>query len=106
MFIPGIEATRTRKAKGVEGLEDGKTHLRRGNSGNANAREMDYESFLDFVLAQENKDSPEGITNLNGRGFLTTADIHTLFRDVHQKWIEGGSYELCIRRFRELNRDM
>ncbi|GKF37302.1 hypothetical protein Tco_0114060, partial [Tanacetum coccineum] len=55
-------------------------HLRRGNSGNANAREIDYESFLDFVLAQENKDSPEGITNLNGRGFLTTADIHTLFR--------------------------
>nr|GFB35636.1 probable serine/threonine-protein phosphatase 2A regulatory subunit B'' subunit TON2 [Tanacetum cinerariifolium] len=28
--------------------------------------------------------------------FLSTADIHTLFRDVHQKWIEGGNYELCI----------
>ncbi|GJR04059.1 probable serine/threonine-protein phosphatase 2A regulatory subunit B'' subunit TON2, partial [Tanacetum coccineum] len=60
-------------------------HLRRGKSGNANAREMDFESFLDFVLALENKDSPEGITylfkclDLNGRGFLTTADIHTLF---------------------------
>ncbi|GJS60804.1 probable serine/threonine-protein phosphatase 2A regulatory subunit B'' subunit TON2 [Tanacetum coccineum] len=63
-------------------------NLRRGKSGNANAREMDFESFLDFVLALENKDSPEGITylfkclDLNGRGFLTTADIHTLFRKV------------------------
>jgi serine/threonine-protein phosphatase 2A regulatory subunit B'' len=47
---------------------------------------MDFESFLDFVLALENKDTPEGLTylfrciDLNGRGFLTTADIHTLFR--------------------------
>nr|GFA11363.1 probable serine/threonine-protein phosphatase 2A regulatory subunit B'' subunit TON2 [Tanacetum cinerariifolium] len=61
-------------------------HLRRGKSGNANSREMDFESFLDFVLALENKDSPEGIKylfkclDLNGRGFLKTADIHTLFR--------------------------
>jgi serine/threonine-protein phosphatase 2A regulatory subunit B'' len=49
---------------------------------------MDFESFLDFVLALENKDTPEGLTylfrclDLNGRGFLTTADIHTLFRYV------------------------
>ncbi|GJT42399.1 probable serine/threonine-protein phosphatase 2A regulatory subunit B'' subunit TON2 [Tanacetum coccineum] len=87
-------------------------HLRRGKSGNANAREMDFESFLDFVLALENKDSPEGITylfkclDLNGRGFLTTADIHTLFRDVHQKWIEGGNYELCIEDVRDEIWDM
>nr|GEX68557.1 hypothetical protein [Tanacetum cinerariifolium] len=52
-------------------------HLRRGKSANANAREMDFE-------------------NLYGRGFLTTADVHTLFRDVHQMSIEGGNYELCI----------
>ncbi|GJY20279.1 probable serine/threonine-protein phosphatase 2A regulatory subunit B'' subunit TON2 [Tanacetum coccineum] len=37
-------------------------HLRRGKSGNANAWDMDFESFLDFVLALENKDSPEGNT--------------------------------------------
>jgi hypothetical protein len=49
---------------------------------------MDFESFLDFVLALENKDTSEGLTylfrclDLNGRGFLTTADIHTLFRYV------------------------
>lgn len=61
-------------------------HVRRGKSGGGNAREMDFPNFLDFVLALENKDTPEGLTylfrclDLNGRGFLTTADIHTLFR--------------------------
>ena len=37
-------------------------HVRRGKSGGGNAREMDFESFLDFVLALENKDTPEGLT--------------------------------------------
>lgn len=87
-------------------------HVRRGKSGGGNSREMDFESFLDFVLALENKDTPEGLTylfrclDLNGRGFLTTADIHSLFRDVHQKWIEGGNYELCIDDVRDEIWDM
>ncbi|CAA3003972.1 probable serine threonine- phosphatase 2A regulatory subunit B subunit TON2, partial [Olea europaea subsp. europaea] len=87
-------------------------HIRRGKNGGGNAREMDFESFLDFVLALENKDSPEGLTylfrclDLHGRGFLTTADTHTLFRDVHQKWIEGGNYELCIEDVRDEIWDM
>ncbi|KAF5950939.1 hypothetical protein HYC85_012932 [Camellia sinensis] len=87
-------------------------HVRSGKSGGNNAREMDFESFLDFVLALENKDTPEGLTylfrclDLHGRGFLTTADIHTLFRDVHQKWIEGGNYELCIEDVRDEIWDM
>jgi len=61
-------------------------HVRRGKSGGGSAREMDFESFLDFVLALENKDTPEGLTylfrclDLQGRGYLTTADIHSLFR--------------------------
>lgn len=61
-------------------------HVRRGKTGGGNAREMDFESFLDFVLALENKDTPEGLTylfrclDLQGRGHLTTADIHSLFR--------------------------
>lgn len=63
-------------------------HIRRGKSGGGNSREMDFESFLDFVLALENKDTPEGLTylfrclDLHGRGFLTTADIHSLFRSI------------------------
>lgn len=61
-------------------------HVRRGKGGGGNAREMDFDCFLDFVLALENKDTPEGLTylfrclDLQGRGYLTTADIHTLFR--------------------------
>lgn len=60
--------------------------MRRGKVGGGNSREMDFESFLDFVLALENKDTAEGLTylfkclDLNGRGFLATADIHSLFR--------------------------
>ncbi|KAG5554968.1 hypothetical protein RHGRI_012495 [Rhododendron griersonianum] len=87
-------------------------HVRRGKTGVGNAREMDFESFLDFVLALENKDTPEGLTylfrclDLQGRGYLTTADIHSLFRDVHQKWIEGGNYELCIEDVRDEIWDM
>ena len=60
-------------------------HVRRGKSGGS-SREMDFDSFLDFVLALENKDTPEGLTylfrclDLQGRGYLTTADIHSLFR--------------------------
>ncbi|CAK9159743.1 unnamed protein product [Ilex paraguariensis] len=87
-------------------------HVRRGKNGGGNAREMDFESFLDFVLALENKDTPEGLTylfrclDLHGKGYLTTADIHALFRDVHQKWIEGGNYELCIEDVRDEIWDM
>jgi len=61
-------------------------HVRRGKIVAGNSREMDFDSFLDFVLALENKDTPEGLTylfrclDLQGRGFLTTADIHSLFR--------------------------
>ncbi|KAH9683305.1 putative serine/threonine-protein phosphatase 2A regulatory subunit B'' subunit TON2 [Citrus sinensis] len=87
-------------------------HVRRGKSGGGNAREMDFDNFLDFVLALENKDTPEGLTylfrclDLQERGYLTTADIHSLFRDVHQKWIEGGNYELCIEDVRDEIWDM
>ncbi|KAH7844548.1 hypothetical protein Vadar_029218 [Vaccinium darrowii] len=41
-----------------------------------------------------------------GRGHLTTADIHSLFRDVHQKWMEGGNYELFIEDVRDEIWDM
>ncbi|KAI0510774.1 hypothetical protein KFK09_011383 [Dendrobium nobile] len=87
-------------------------HVRRGKMGGGNAREMDFGSFLDFVLALENKDTPEGLTylfrclDLHGRGYLTTADIHSLFRDVHQKWMDGGNYELCIEDVRDEIWDM
>lgn len=61
-------------------------HVRRGRGGSSKLREMDFESFLDFVLALENRETPEGLTylfkclDLHHKGFLTTADVHTLFR--------------------------
>lgn len=87
-------------------------HVRRSRSSGGSGREMDFESFLDFALALENKDTPEGLTylfrclDLQNRGFLTTADIHSLFRDVHRKWIEGGNYDLCIEDVRDEIWDM
>ncbi|KAL7605457.1 hypothetical protein Lser_V15G19708 [Lactuca serriola] len=39
-------------------------HVRMGKTGRGNAWEMGFESFLDFVQALENKDTPEGITYL------------------------------------------
>lgn len=61
-------------------------HVRHGKTVVGLPWEMDFESFLDFVLALENKDSPEGLTylfrclDLHGKGYLTAADIHILFR--------------------------
>ncbi|OAE31055.1 hypothetical protein AXG93_4031s1050 [Marchantia polymorpha subsp. ruderalis] len=89
-------------------------HVRRGRTGPGagKAREMDFDSFLDFVLALENRDSTEGLSylfkclDLHSRGYLTTVDVHTLFRDVHRKWIEGGNYDLSIDDVRDEIWDM
>nr|DAD25193.1 TPA_asm: hypothetical protein HUJ06_026657 [Nelumbo nucifera] len=78
---------------------------RRGKNGGGgdNAREMDFESFLDFVLALENKDTPGGLAylfrclDLHGRGYLTTADIHTLFRDVLKNGSREGTTGCALR---------
>lgn len=87
-------------------------HVRHGKTVFGLAWEMDFESFLDFVLALENKDSPEGLTylfqclDLNKKGYLTAADIHILFRDVREKWVQIGNYELCTEDVRDEIWDM
>ncbi|XP_024995484.1 probable serine/threonine-protein phosphatase 2A regulatory subunit B'' subunit TON2 [Cynara cardunculus var. scolymus] len=87
-------------------------HVRHGKTVIGLAWEMDFESFLDFVLALENKDTPEGLTylfrclDLHGRGYLTAADIHILFRYVREKWIQVGNYELCTEDVRDEIWDM
>lgn len=61
-------------------------YVRRGKSGGGNIREMDFESFLDFVLVFENKDIFEGMIYLfrcfdfNGRGYLIIVDVYIFFR--------------------------
>eukprot|EP00271_Cylindrocystis_brebissonii_P003152 TRINITY_DN1390_c0_g1_i1.p1 TRINITY_DN1390_c0_g1~~TRINITY_DN1390_c0_g1_i1.p1 ORF type:complete len:530 (-),score=94.29 TRINITY_DN1390_c0_g1_i1:693-2282(-) len=64
--------------------------------------EMDLASFLSLLMALENRASPEGLAYLfrcldvSNRGFLTAADVYTMFRSVHKKWTESGNYELAI----------
>ncbi|GBG70700.1 hypothetical protein CBR_g7999 [Chara braunii] len=78
-------------------------HVKRGRGERGGARgEMDLNNFLDFVLAIENKHTPEGLSyifrclDLHGRGYLTILDVYTLFRAVHRKWIECGHYDLFV----------
>eukprot|EP00897_Mesotaenium_endlicherianum_P007983 jgi/Mesen1/7212/ME000371S06298 len=84
----------------IERIFDEQVRRTRGERGQA--REMGLGSFLDLVLAFENKYTPEGLAyifkclDIQGRGFLTAADVYTLFRSVHKRWIEGGNYELLI----------
>ncbi|KVH95604.1 Calcium-binding EF-hand [Cynara cardunculus var. scolymus] len=69
-------------------------------------------SLTDIFIERENKDTPEGLTylfrclDLHGRGYLTAADIHILFRYVREKWIQVGNYELCTEDVRDEIWDM
>eukprot|EP00274_Cyanoptyche_gloeocystis_P003848 CAMPEP_0196660466 /NCGR_PEP_ID=MMETSP1086-20130531/39914_1 /TAXON_ID=77921 /ORGANISM="Cyanoptyche gloeocystis , Strain SAG4.97" /LENGTH=417 /DNA_ID=CAMNT_0041994893 /DNA_START=59 /DNA_END=1309 /DNA_ORIENTATION=- len=50
--------------------------------------EMDYKTFLNFVLAMENKKTPQGLRyffqllDVQKRGYLTIWDVNYFFRDV------------------------
>ncbi len=79
-------------------------HVRRGGrAGGGKAREMDFESFLDFVLALENRETPEGLTymfkclDLHNRGFLTTVDVHTLFRSGLTKTLPDLGFKPILK---------
>lgn len=58
--------------------------------------EMDYKTFLDFVLAMENKQSPQGlryfwkILDVNHCGYLTGYNINLFFRAVLNKMQDFG----------------
>jgi serine/threonine-protein phosphatase 2A regulatory subunit B'' len=61
-------------------------HVRRSRLGRGHPREMDVASFVDFVLAMDYKNTPEALgylfrcLDIRGQGFLTAADIYTLFK--------------------------
>lgn len=50
--------------------------------------EMDYKTYLDFVLAMENRHLPQGLAyfwrvlDMEKKGFLTVANLHYFFRSV------------------------
>mmetsp|Transcript_40442 Transcript_40442/g.35896 ORF Transcript_40442/g.35896 Transcript_40442/m.35896 type:complete len:133 (-) Transcript_40442:218-616(-) len=60
--------------------------------------EMDYKTFLDFVLAMENKKSPQAIQyfwriiDVNNKGAIDTFVINMFFRPIVQKLEEKDKY--------------
>lgn len=58
--------------------------------------EMDYKTFLDFILAMDNRHTPEAIRyfwrilDMEGKGYLTVHNLHYFFRAVVRKMQEMG----------------
>jgi hypothetical protein len=68
----------------------------RPEGGGQQQGEMDYKSFLDFVLAMENKRTPQGLAYLfrlldvRGDGYLDSFTITYFFRDIVQILLDNG----------------
>jgi Ca2+-binding EF-hand superfamily protein len=66
------------------------------NDKDAGEMEMDYKTFLDFVLAMDNKHTPESIRyffkilDIDGVGYLTLHTLHYFFRAVVKRMQELG----------------
>lgn len=63
---------------------------------------MDFPAFLEFVLAWENRKHEHSLAyffrifDRRKQGFLTSHDLFIFFRYVHERWVEGGNYELNV----------
>lgn len=61
-------------------------YVRRGRGGSSKLWEMDFESFLDFVLVLENREIFEGFIylfkcfDLYYKGFFIIVDVYMFFR--------------------------
>ncbi|CAN0210046.1 unnamed protein product [Ectocarpus sp. 12 AP-2014] len=57
---------------------------------------MDYKTFLDLVLAMDNKQTRQAmqylwrVLDVQGKGRLTISTIHLFFRDIARALEEGG----------------
>merc|ERR1711916_407471 len=60
--------------------------------------EMDYKTYLDFVLAMENKSSPEALAfffrllDIHESGALTSFTIRYFFKAVQTEMVASGYY--------------
>jgi len=91
-------------------------HARRGRppSGHRKPRptRMDFPCFLEFLLAWEDKKHPVSVAyffrvlDRDKKHHLTSRDLHLFFRDVHQKWVEGGHYDLAMEDVKDEMYDM
>ncbi|KAL1130103.1 hypothetical protein AAG570_013042, partial [Ranatra chinensis] len=58
--------------------------------------EMDYKTYLDFVLALENRHEPQSlqyffrILDINGKGYLDSFSLNYFFRDIQEQMRENG----------------
>eukprot|EP01027_Heterolobosea_sp_BB2_P015719 GEZU01022492.1.p1 GENE.GEZU01022492.1~~GEZU01022492.1.p1 ORF type:complete len:492 (-),score=119.13 GEZU01022492.1:753-2186(-) len=65
--------------------------------------EMDYKTFLDFVLAMENKNTEAGlqffwrILDVEKKGYITPFHINFFFRDIQKKLKETGAELVAVR---------
>ena len=76
-------------------------------------REMDFQAFLDFVLAWSNKNHPASlayffrILDINKTGSLTNMEIWTFLKSVHKTWIaDPDNYDLNMLDVRDEIFDM
>ena len=57
---------------------------------------MDYKTYLDFVLAIENKKEPAALAylfkllDIQGVGYLTRFDLNYFFRAIQQAMVQHG----------------
>jgi Ca2+-binding EF-hand superfamily protein len=64
--------------------------------GESGRLEMDYKAFLDFVLAMQNKDTPQGLAyfwrllDIDQCGYLTAAHITYFFKSVIEQMVANG----------------
>eukprot|EP00752_Nemacystus_decipiens_P009262 g8275.t1 len=80
----------------VGGTDDGDGTGRKAAAGTAGEAQMDYKTFLDLVLAMDNKQTRQAmqyfwrVLDVHGEGRLTVATISLFFRDVRRVLKEGG----------------
>ena len=74
---------------------------------------MDFQAFLDFVLAWSNKNHPASlayffrILDINKTGVLTNMEIWTFLKSVHKTWIaDPDNYDLNMLDVRDEIFDM
>eukprot|EP00891_Asterochloris_glomerata_P006921 jgi/Astpho2/6921/e_gw1.00107.57.1_t len=60
--------------------------------------EMDMPAFLDFLLAWENRETPQAasyffkVLDIRGQGYLTQVEIYIFFKAIYRMWVACGQY--------------
>ncbi|XP_046384216.1 serine/threonine-protein phosphatase 2A regulatory subunit B'' subunit gamma-like [Ischnura elegans] len=74
--------------------------------------EMDYKTYLDFVLALENRQEPQAlhylfrILDINGKGYLDTFCLNYFFRGIQEQMALHGQEEVSFENIKDEIFDM